>query len=179
MKIKVNSVLLILLLASFSIQAQHEDDDKLKPHHIVVSMVNTHMPAFSSDGGKTHLLIPTWGLSYEYMFNKHIAIEWANEIEIANYVLETEDGEKIDRETPISTSLLFVYNPIEGLGFAAGPGMEFEKSEDYFLLLFAITYEWELPKYFDISPEISYKLKDGQVNAFSFGIRIGYRMGKD
>lgn len=169
---------IVVFIIPFQIIAQDEDDGHIKHHHFVVTMGNSLIPAIEEEGNNL-ILVPTWGISYEYLFNKHVGIGWKNELEFSNYVLEDESGNKITREFPLASSIIFIYNPIEGLGLFVGPGIEFEKEENFYILTIGISYEWELPKYFDISPEFSYELKNGHTGAFSFGLGIGYRVGKN
>lgn len=176
----MNRIHLILLLISFPtfIYSQHEDEGHFKHNHVVVTMGNSLIPVIE-EGENNTILIPTWGLSYEYLFNEHFGVGWKNELEISNYVLEDAAGNEVSREYPLASSIIFIYNPIEGFGIFVGPGIEFESEENFYLLSIGISYEWELPKYFDISPELSYELKNGHTGAFSFGLGIGYRFGKN
>lgn len=158
--------------------AQNEDEGHVKHNHFVVTMGNSLIPAIE-EGGENMILIPTWGLSYEYLFTEHFGIGWKNELEFSNYVIEDDEGNEVEREYPLASSIILIYNPIKGLGFFAGPGIEFENGENYYLISLGVSYEWELPKYFDISPELSFELKNGHTGAISFGLSIGYRFGKN
>ena len=173
----------LFFLSLFFINAnafsQDEDDGHIKHHHFVAGLGQSLIPTAEEFGGDNNLtVVATWGVSYEYLFNKHVGLGWKNEIELSKYVLEDNDGTNIKREFPFSSSIVFIYNPLEGLGVFLGPGIEFEPDENFYIFLIGVSYEWELPKYFDISPEISYELKNGHTGAISFALEVGYRIGK-
>ena len=94
------------------------------------------------------------------------------------YVIEDEEGTELERECPFASSLVFLYNPIEGLGFYVGPGIEFEGSENLFLINVGISYEVTFNDYWDMSPELGYEIKGGHTGVFTFGVCVGLRLGK-
>lgn len=171
--------LLLIFIFHINLIAQDEDDGHIKHHHFVISIGQSGIPTVDElDVTNNFSIVPTWGFNYEFLFNKHLGLGLKNDIELSKYVIEGNDEAKIERETPISSSIIILYNPIEGLGVFFGPGIEFEPEENFYILSFGISYEWELPKYFDISPEISYELKNGHTGAISFALAVGYRIGK-
>ena len=70
-----------------------------------------------------------------------------NDLEMSQYVVESHDGELISRENKYVGALTFAYEPIENIGFYAGPGIELD-SEQHFLL-------------FKVGTEIGKKFEDG------------------
>ncbi|MGB5323045.1 hypothetical protein [Lutimonas sp.] len=162
-----------------TILAQEDTDEKLKHHHVVLTIGHSHIPSGSSvSGSSDFILIPTWGFSYEYIFTERIALGLKSDLEVSNYVITDNDETEVERENPFSTSLIFSYIPIKGLGIFTGPGIEFEKEENYFIYTIGLSYEIEFGKDWDLSPELAYEIKGGHTGAISFGLSVGKKFGK-
>lgn len=124
------------------------------------------------------MLTPTLGIAYEYLVNEKFGVGLKNDLEISTYVLTKDDGTELDREFPFSSTLIIRYNPIQGLGFYLGPGIEFEKNENLWLINMGASYEMTFYEYYDVSPELGYELKNGEAGVFTYGISLGARLGK-
>jgi hypothetical protein len=159
--------------------AQEVNKESIKHHHIVFTIGHSHIPSsVSAVSDKKMVLIPTWGFAYEYLFTKHIGLGWKNEIEVSNYIITNNEGNEVERENPFSTSIVFLYNPIEGLGFFIGPGVELEKEENFFIFSIGVSYEIEFADTWDLAPELTYESKGGHTGAITFGLSIGKRFGR-
>jgi hypothetical protein len=159
--------------------AQESEDESIKHHHLTLTIGHSHIPSGTHiDGEQKMILIPTWGFSYEFLFTEHVGLGLKNDIEVSNYIITNEEGSEVERENPFSSSIVFLYNPIKGLGFFIGPGVELEKEENYFIFTVGISYEVELPGDWDIAPELGYESKGGHTGAISFGLSIGKKFGK-
>jgi hypothetical protein len=84
----------------------------------------------------------------------------------------------VERENPYSISIVFLYNPIKGIGFFIGPGIELEKEENFFIFNVGVSYEFELPGDWDIAPELGFELKGGHTGAITFGLSVGKKFGR-
>lgn len=169
----------VLMVPIQTVLAQEETDEVFKHHHITVTIGHSHIPSGTEVGESSDfILIPTWGLSYEYIFTKRIALGLKNDLEVSNYIITNNEGTEVERENPFSSSLIFSYNPIEGLGIFTGPGIEFEKEENYFIYTLGLSYEIEFGNAWDLSPELAYELKGGHTGAISIGLSVGKKFGK-
>ncbi|MGA9270469.1 MAG: hypothetical protein WBV45_07595 [Lutimonas sp.] len=172
-------IVIMILGPLHTVLAQDDDREELKHHHLILTIGHSHIPSGSSVGGGNDLiLIPTWGFSYEYIFSERLALGLKSDLEVSNYIITDENDAEVERENPFSTSLILSYNPIEGLGIFTGPGVEFEKEENYFIYTIGISYEFEIGNYWDLSPELGYEIKGGHTGAISFGLSVGKRFGK-
>jgi hypothetical protein len=73
---------------------------------------HTHIPkGFHTAENNEALIVPSWGLNYVYHINEKWAIGWLNDMEIATYVVQEPDGDIIDRERPVITSLVGIFRP--------------------------------------------------------------------
>jgi len=176
--ITMKKIFLILFVFSFT-NADAQEIIPFKHHHISLTIGHALIPEGSREGKENDMiLIPTWGLSYEYLFTEKIGLGLKNDLEISNYIISNENEEELEREIPISTSLVFLYNPVEGLGFFAGPGIEFEKNEDLVIFTIGVSYEASFNDIWDVSPEIAYENKGGHTSVLSVGLSVGIRLGK-
>lgn len=166
-----------------SILGQSHDNDEHHDHEfkrfrVAVNLAHAYMPkaATGLDGGA--LIIPVWGLDFQFWFNEKWGLALKNDIEIAQYVLtENDDSGEIQlRENPLIISLPLYYSPWEGgLTFFTGPGIELEEDHNFWVYRFGLGYEFELPGHWDFAPEFVYDLKNGSINSFTIAIGVGKR----
>jgi len=159
----------------------HSDNHRhsFKKHNISVLWGNTIVPAAkTASEEKSVLLFPSWGLNYEYVFNKHLGVALMNEFEMQSYVIEHNEHAEIEREYPIISSIVLIYEPVRHLAIFAGPGIEFEKTHNYSIIKAGVAVKFPLPKYFGIAVELSYERKNKTYDAWTFGIIIGKGFGK-
>ena len=185
MKFK-NFIFLIssLLLFSFSLlSAQEHDHDQNQPdshefkrHRIALIIGHGHVFGAESVGnGKNIVTIPTWGFDYQYWINPKFRLGLKSDIEIMEYVINSEETNQVTRSNPLIVSTVFLYHPAKGWNFFTGPGIEFEENHNFFVMRIGMGYEFELPGHWDFAPEILFDLKDGSIGAFTWGIGVGKR----
>jgi hypothetical protein len=170
----------------FNINAQENADHhkakaghSFKKHNVSILWGNTLVPAAKTAGGENSVvLFPSWGVNYEYSFNHRIGIAWMNEFEMQSYAIEHDDHAEIEREYPVISSIVFVYEPFRHLVLFAGPGIEFEKTHNYSIIKAGAAVKFPLPKYFGIALELSYERKNKTYDAWTMGILIGKGFGK-
>jgi hypothetical protein len=164
----------------------HSDDhqsnnykNSFKRHNISILWGNTLVPAAKTATGENSVsLFPSWGLNYEFFFTKHLGIGLLNEFELQSYAVEHDENAEIEREYPIISSIVLIYEPLRHLALFAGPGIEFEKTENFSIVKAGAAYNFPLPKYFGISLELSYERKNKTYDAWTFGILINKGLGQ-
>jgi len=173
----MKKLVFIYLLMGFSLglKAQHEEEhEEFKHHRVALFMGNSHIPAGDPAIGRTGtIIVPTWGLDYEFWFNHQLALGWYSDIEIQSYVINSDNHQDLEREYPIITSVVLVYVPWKTLSIYVGPGLEIERNESFFVTKIGVEYGIELPNHWDLAPGISYDNKEGEFDAWSFGFSIG------
>lgn len=60
---------------------------------------------------------------------------------LSDYQLTNGDTSSIERSYPFSAKVNMVFNPIAGLLFSIGPGVEFEQHKNIFLVNFSVGYK--------------------------------------
>lgn len=173
----------ICLFAALPIKGQaHQDsghhDHEFKRFKVAINLAHAYMPKAAPDNEGGGLIIPVWGLDFQFWVNEHWGFGLKNDIEIAKYVLTEydESGEILLRNNPLILSLLFYYSPWDGgLTFFSGPGIELEADHAFRVFRFGLGYEFELPGHWDFAPEFVYDHKGGIINSFTLAISIGKR----
>jgi hypothetical protein len=167
-------------------QSSHEKTEKekihessFKRHRFSFMWANTLVPAGKNAHDEdSDLLFPTWGLNYEFWFNPHLAVGLHNEFEMMSYIVEHGSDAELEREYPVISSIVLIYEPIKNLAFHLGPGYEFEANESFFIIKMGAEYIFPLPHSFDLGVGFSYDKKDKMYDAWTFGLFIGKRFGK-
>lgn len=151
------------------------DTHEFKQFRTAITIGHGHMPTASNEGTK-FLVMPTWGLDFQFFFNKKWAIGIKSDLEIANYVIEDKEHEnKLERENPFILTLPIFYCPWEqnGWTFFLGPGIEFEESHNIFVFRTGVGYEIHLPNNWDVAPDFIYDIKGDYGNSFTIALGIG------
>ncbi|MGB5318923.1 hypothetical protein, partial [Eudoraea sp.] len=64
---------------------------------------------------------------------------------------------------------------VPGWGIVAGPGMEFEKNKNLFIVRIGTEYEFELGNDWGISPSLNYDFKE-QYSTWDFSIGLSKKL---
>lgn len=138
-------------------------------------MYHTYIRTETS-GNKNYLIVPSLGLDVEYWFNGKWGLGSHNDLELISFEVEEAGHMSIERETPLMLTLDALWKPYKGFVFLFGPGVEFEKTDNLFVVRGGIEYEIELKKsHWDIAPTIFYDRRMDAYDTFSVGIGIGKR----
>lgn len=158
---------------------QKEKHINCKRHNISLLWGNTLVPAAkTAEGENSVVLFPSWGINYEYKIKHNYGLALMNEFEMQSYAVEHDEHADIEREYPIITSIVFVYEPVKHLALFAGPGIEFEKTHNFSIIKAGVAVTFSLPKYYGIALEFSYERKNKTYDAWTFGLLIGKGFGK-
>ncbi len=167
--------LYILLLMYTPASAQHHDTGQIpdhRPFRVAVLIGHTLVPA---TGGAERAFIPSWGLDLEYWPVRNWGIGLHNDLEIETFLVEGPGDELVDRRYPVVLTLDVLYRPWKGLVLQAGPGLELEQREDFFLFRFGLEYEFELGHYWDIAPSVYYDTRRDAFDTYSVALGVGKR----
>lgn len=81
------SMLLVIMLPVLVSAQEHQEksNHNIDKHHRLALMIShTHIPGgIPSDTSITALIVPSWGLNYEYWFNHQWAVGLHNDMEIS------------------------------------------------------------------------------------------------
>lgn len=174
---------IVTLLLSWSMiawaQAQEthvstHDTHKSFPHFRVAGLIgHTFLPTLPDSDERT--IIPSWGLDIEYWFNEAWGLGLHNDVEIQSFLIETEQGEFLEREFPLVLTLDALYKMKNGLVLQLGPGYEIEKNESFFLVRAGLEYEIEMNHHWDISPTFFYDSRFEANDTWTIALGFGKR----
>jgi hypothetical protein len=158
---------------SISHHPVHSTEEHHTPHFRAALIIgHTIIPALES---KDYAAIPSWGLDLEYWPTAKFGIGLHNDLEIANFIIEQDHEEFLEREYPLVLTLDALYKPWKGLVIQAGPGMEIDATERFLLFRLGLEYEFELNHHWDIFPTLFYDAREDAYHTWSIGLGAGKR----
>ena len=161
----------LTLCLNFVTFAQEENKERVNKHKLAFVFGYTHIPAAFIDGhSRESVYAPTVGLDYFYQFEERWAIGAVIDLEFANYTVDF-NKEELERERPVVTGILLGYELAPHWGFFLGPGLEFEKNKNLFILRASTEYSFELGDVWDLFPAFNYDFKN-EYSAWSLTIGI-------
>jgi hypothetical protein len=176
------SFIVSLLLGSTNISlAQDVDLDQVGDleerefhrHKMSLILGHSHVPAGFSNGKKRMMVVPSWGLDYNFLINRKWAIGLHSDFYTENFaVIDFGGNEEFVRERPITLTLVGSYNLHEKWSFIAGTGYEFAKEENLSIIRLGVERAWELPKKWEFLATLQYDLRVGVFNSWMLGLGI-------
>jgi hypothetical protein len=155
---------------------KHSEHHEFKPWRIGMGLGHSYLPAGTHQAEDvSFIILPTIGLDIQFWFNQRFALALKNELELISYVVETSDGNEIEREYPIISVLVAMYKLKNGLVFYLGAGIEYEKNKNFFIGKAGIEYELHLGRHWDVTPEFYYFNKDADFGGVGLSITFGKR----
>jgi hypothetical protein len=177
--------LLALVVVSLSLSAQHaaeqsqehpffpENREAYTPHwRIAVLIGHTFIPA-----GQTteRVIVPSWGLDIEYWFNPDWGVGLHNDLEIESFLVESGEGELVEREFPLVFTVDALWRPWQNLIVQFGPGIELEPNANYWLIRTGLEYEFHLTHHWDLAPSLFYDSRQGEYDTWTIALGVGKR----
>lgn len=170
---------LLIGATSFSL-AQEEipeteagEEKEFHRHKISLIIGHAHIPAGFSNGEKRMLVVPSWGLDYNFLINKKWAIGLHSDFYTENFtVIDFGGNEELERERPIALTLVGSYYLDEKWSVIAGTGYEFAKEENLPIVRFGLERAWELPENWEFMATIQYDLRIGVFNSWMIGLGV-------
>ena len=162
--------------ASVQEEAEHEaHEEDFKRHKILFLYGTGWVPQGDPSEERTGVMVvPTLGVDYEFWLTEKVAIGVQNDFELSQYVIETHDGEEIDREFAYVLVGAVILEPVPNLSLFFGPGGEFEKNHNFFVFRVGGEYGIPIRNHWDVGFSVTYDYKDAY-DAVAFGISFGKR----
>lgn len=176
------TLILFLLIGTTKISLAQEvnldqtieiEENKIPRHKVSLILGHTHVPSGFSNGKKRMLVVPSWGLDYNYLLNKKWAIGIHSDFYTENFsVIDFGGKEEFVRERPIILTMVGSYNPHEKWSLIAGTGYEFAKEENLSIIRLGVERAWELPKEWEFIATLQYDLRLEVFNSWMLGLGI-------
>ena len=134
----------------------------------------TYIPQARTEEGMTETeYLPTIGLDIFYYPFERWKLGLVVDLELNKYEVDFE-GQQLPRENALVTGLVAGYELLPRFGLIFGPGIEFERNKNLFVLRFGIEYAILLGKDWELFPALNYDFKK-EFDTYSLGIGIGKR----
>jgi len=142
-------------------------------HEIDVFAGSTHVPRGAYQNSDATLVVPNIGINYKYWFDEMFAIGWYNNIVALTYVINSDTNRETERVYPITSTVVGLFSPWKGLQIFAGPGIEFDSNQSYFIARFGIDYAIDLSNDWYLTPRLIFDQIGNEVQAYTIGLSIG------
>ena len=86
------------------------------------------------------------------------------------------DGVVLERTNPIALTAVLHYHAFRHWSFYVGPGYEFERHENFFLVKVGTEYIFEITEDFEIALNVMYENKEEVYDAWTFGIAFNKKL---
>ena len=168
-----------LLMASGSVHAQEERGSKEHARHEVSLLIahTTVSQGINVDGERTWLMLPSWGLNYNYWLSQRWAIGLHTDLITETFVVtenhnEAEGEPEVERTRPIAPAIMASYRPHHHWAFTGGAGAEFAKEGDLFLMRAGTEYTIHLGGPWETSGSFAYDFRFDAYDSYTLGIGI-------
>jgi hypothetical protein len=147
-------------------------EDTFYRHRFTLLMANSHMPsAVSVQGSREYLIVPTWGLDYDYWITKKFGTGLHTDVVLQQYQIEEHSDKAIvERSFPVAVNFVGLYKPLKPLTVMFGGGIELEKNKNFLMACLGLEYGIELPKQWELSFNLFYESKIEAYDSWFFGI---------
>lgn len=148
-------------------------------HKITLVMAYSFIDNSFSDQTSDILIVPTFGLNYDYFFNARWGLGLHTDILLQQYKVEKHGGhEEILRENPVGLAGMVLFKPNHRWTLMAGYGVEVEKHENFQMIRTGVEYGIALPKHWELgfSLEFDYKIKT--YSSLMFGVGFSKMFGR-
>jgi len=173
----MRKLFILLVLSSFAkfVTAQEAENKEHKPKiRGAIMIANSHVPS-ATEGGKEVAIIPAWGFDVDYFFHPRWSVALQGDVKLQSFEIEREQAE-LERTYPFATALVLHYHAKRHWSFYAGPGYEFERHENLFLVKLGTEYSFEITENFEIALNLMYENKEGVYDAWTFGIAFNKKL---
>lgn len=163
--------ILLFLFCIIQIQAQEMGEEEETKHKLVLLFGWTHIPEAIEHGEVLNSdNVPTIGVDYYYKFNSKWQTGVVVDVELGKYAVDF-GSEEITRENAIVTGVVAGYTLLKGWSVFAGPGVEFERNKNLFIIRASTEYEFELGKNWGLAPAFSYDFKK-EFGTYALGVGL-------
>lgn len=166
-----------MVLAPFT-RAQHEEGDQKNHtdghgrsgHRLTAVMAYSVIKNSVGDGGDKILVVPTFGLNYDFRVGTRWGLGLHSDIVLQQYKVEKHgDDEVLVRENPVALCAVGLYEPLPSFMLIAGYGVEMESHENIQLLRLGAEYGFHLPGNWELSFVLEFDWKINTYSSWVFG----------
>jgi hypothetical protein len=171
-----------LLMAPLLLDAQEHAAEPVAeehPHHEVGLMIAHTVVSQGIDinGDRTWMVLPSWGLNYNYWLSRHWAIGLHTDLITETFKVDEDlhEGEEkptVERTRPIAPAVMVSWKPRKHVSMLLGCGEEFAKEGDLFLMRAGVEYTIHLGGAWETSGSFAYDFRFNAYDSYTFGIGV-------
>lgn len=183
-KHKGGYLLILLSCVGWSLSAQHvsEKDHNVKPFHSIGIAIG-HAHAFNGvgeDGKRKTLVLPYFGLDYNFQINQKWAIGVHTDFINETFVVEKHGStQELERSRPIAPAAMAMYNFNHHWKIGLGMGGEFAKEGNLWLNRASIEYVCPIRKGWEVFGAFQYDIRWNAFDTWTIGLGIAYAFEKE
>lgn len=120
-------------------------------HSLSLVMASAFMHNSFSETTNDVLIVPGFGLNYDYQINKRWGVGFHTDILLQQFKIEKHgSNEEVIRENPVSVVAILFFKPYHRWKVVGGYGIELEKNENFQLIRIGVEYGIDLPKSWEL-----------------------------
>ena len=173
---KRKSPLLLILLCSICFSAFSQEEEGLPRHALAfyqgISFIPNSVEEIGNAPENLTKRVQSLGLAYKYRFSHRWLFGAAWDFQVDNFKINHE-GTEIERENVAVVVATANYEALKNLELFIGPGYEFEKNQNFFVIKAGIEYGLFIANDWWIIPEVSFEFKEKYVNW-----NVGFKLQK-
>ena len=124
-----------------------------------------------------NLIAPTFGIDFTYKMSPRWFITSMNDVELASYLINTGDIVNLNREYAFITALVVTWEVLPHWGIFAGPGIELEKHENFYVTKIGTEYIFVFSNKWDLGVAVGldrkFGVEGGVFTTYSMGLGVG------
>ena len=189
-RLKTILTFFLLIISGLALAAQdhehapgdgHPNDTEHNRSGHKITLVMAYSVIDNSFAAETNdiLLVPTFGLNYDFFINARWGIGLHTDIMLQQYKVEKHGGhEEILRENPVAICGMAVFKPHHRWILMAGYGVEVEKHESFQMIRSGVEYGIPLPKHWELGFTLEFDYKINTYSSLMFGVGFNKMLGR-
>lgn len=175
--------MVVLLLSGTAARAQEGGSESAEEGRHEIGLLVCHSAVsqgINADGDRSWLVLPSWGLNYNYWLNERWAIGLHTDLisetfRVTEDLKEGEEKPVIERTRPVAPAVMLSYRPHEHWSFILGMGEEFAKEGNLTLMRAGVEYSIHLSGAWETSGSFAYDFRFDAYDSYTFGFGVARR----
>lgn len=153
-------------------------DEEPKGHSIGLAIGHAHtFDGRDENDQRQTLALPCWSLDYNYHFSAQWALGLHTDFILEKFRIESSGGDELtERSYPVAPAIIAMHNISPHWEVQLGPGIEFAKEDNVFLIRAGAEYSVDLPKEWEVFGSLCYDIKWDTYSTLTISMGISKRL---
>lgn len=163
---------IIFCLTIVLAKAQEERENR---HRLTAVIGHAHVNRGLDLQDPKWLLLPSWGLDYDFWISPRVAVGLHSDIVLQNFSVESfpaREEEVLQRSFPVALIFTGLYRLDEHLSLLAGGGVEIAEEETLGLWRLGAEYGWEISELWELNVNLVYDRKPEAYDTWTLGLGV-------